>query len=89
MNRVSPEPLWTPIDVATYLGVPVQTLYQWRRRASDLRRVASVVTFGTNPTLSVHGSTRRWMSPHSDVAVVAARRCWGILARCRSTCGAA
>ena len=32
MNRVSPEPLWTPIDVATYLGVPVQTLYQWRRK---------------------------------------------------------
>ena len=29
MNRAVPEPLWTPTDVATYLGVPVQTLYQW------------------------------------------------------------
>ncbi len=28
----APEPLWTPDDVARYLGVPVQTLYQWRRK---------------------------------------------------------
>ncbi len=25
-------PLWTVQDVAAYLGVPVQTLYQWRRK---------------------------------------------------------
>jgi DNA-binding transcriptional MerR regulator len=26
------EPLWTIHDVATYLQLPVQTLYQWRRK---------------------------------------------------------
>lgn len=26
------EPLWTIEDVARYLRLPVQTLYQWRRR---------------------------------------------------------
>ena len=31
MDRKNPEPLWTPTQVATYLGVPVQTLYQWQR----------------------------------------------------------
>lgn len=25
-------PLWTVDDVAMYLGIPVQTLYQWRRK---------------------------------------------------------
>lgn len=25
-------PLWSPTDVANYLGVPVGTLYQWRTR---------------------------------------------------------
>jgi excisionase family DNA binding protein len=24
--------LWSPQDVAEYLGVPVQTIYQWRSR---------------------------------------------------------
>ena len=37
MNRAVPEPLWTPTDVATYLGIPVQTLYQWRRKAPGLK----------------------------------------------------
>ena len=32
MDRKTPEPLWTPTEVATYLGIPVQTLYQWRRK---------------------------------------------------------
>jgi predicted DNA-binding transcriptional regulator AlpA len=27
------EPLWGPEDVSAFLGVPVQTLYQWRRRS--------------------------------------------------------
>jgi excisionase family DNA binding protein len=26
------EPLWGPQDVSDYLGVPVPTLYQWRRK---------------------------------------------------------
>lgn len=29
--ETKPSPLWTPSDVAL-LGVPVATLYQWRRR---------------------------------------------------------
>ena len=32
MDGTIPDRLWTPTDVATYLGVPIQTLYQWRRR---------------------------------------------------------
>lgn len=31
-TRATIEPLWTPDDVARYLGIPVQTLYQWRRK---------------------------------------------------------
>jgi predicted DNA-binding transcriptional regulator AlpA len=27
-----PDPLWEIEDVSTYLRVPVQTLYQWRKR---------------------------------------------------------
>lgn len=27
-----PDPLWTIEDVAGYLRLPVQTLYQWRRK---------------------------------------------------------
>jgi excisionase family DNA binding protein len=27
-----PDPLWTIEDVASYLRLPVQTLYQWRRK---------------------------------------------------------
>lgn len=26
------EPLWTVQQLADYLGVPVQTIYQWRKR---------------------------------------------------------
>ena len=32
MDHTTPSRLWTPTDVATYLGVPIPTLYQWRRR---------------------------------------------------------
>lgn len=31
---VTAEPLWRIADVATFLGVPVATLYQWRRLGS-------------------------------------------------------
>lgn len=34
MPAITPDPVkdrrWTPEDVSAYLGVPVQTLYQWR-----------------------------------------------------------
>jgi hypothetical protein len=32
-NVMPVEPLWTIEDVAAYLRVPVQTLYQWRRKS--------------------------------------------------------
>ncbi|MEU7930219.1 helix-turn-helix domain-containing protein [Micromonospora echinofusca] len=32
MATTSPLKLWTVDDVADYLGVPVQTLYTWRKR---------------------------------------------------------
>ncbi|MEU5529474.1 helix-turn-helix domain-containing protein [Micromonospora chersina] len=32
MNAPAPEPLWEIEDVSAYLRVPVQTLYQWRKR---------------------------------------------------------
>lgn len=25
-------PLWTVVDVAVYLGVPIETLYAWRKK---------------------------------------------------------
>lgn len=31
-NQDRPDPLWTIEDVARYLRLPVQTLYQWRRK---------------------------------------------------------
>ena len=30
MTERQVEALWTPADVSAYLGVPVETLYQWR-----------------------------------------------------------
>ena len=32
MNTPSPEPLWAPTQTSVFLGIPVSTLYQWRRR---------------------------------------------------------
>ncbi|MEU1753997.1 helix-turn-helix domain-containing protein [Micromonospora matsumotoense] len=32
MTPVSPLKLWTVDDVSAHLGVPVQTLYTWRKR---------------------------------------------------------
>ncbi|MBO4160616.1 helix-turn-helix domain-containing protein [Micromonospora antibiotica] len=32
MTPVSPLKLWSVEDVSAYLGVPVQTLYTWRKR---------------------------------------------------------
>jgi predicted DNA-binding transcriptional regulator AlpA len=30
--KTTDERTWTPEHVSAYLGVPVQTLYQWRRK---------------------------------------------------------
>lgn len=32
MKNPTVEDLWTPPETAAFLGVPVATLYQWRRR---------------------------------------------------------
>ncbi|MEU0152951.1 helix-turn-helix domain-containing protein [Micromonospora fulviviridis] len=32
MTTAQPPQLWTVDDVSAYLGVPVQTLYTWRKR---------------------------------------------------------
>ncbi len=39
--------LWGPTDVAHYLGVPVQTVYQWRSRGygPPSRRVGRYVRY--------------------------------------------
>ena len=62
MNRVRPEPLWTPIDVAAYLGVPVQTLYQWRRKGfgPPARRVGRHLRYEPN-------AVRVWFDAQADV----------------------
>ena len=41
------ERLWGPKDVAEYLGIPVQTIYQWRTRGygPPVRRVGKHVRF--------------------------------------------
>jgi excisionase family DNA binding protein len=31
-TTITPNSLWGPEDVSAYLGVPVPTLYQWRRK---------------------------------------------------------
>jgi len=36
-GSVSREPLWSVTDVAAYLSVPVNTLYQWRYLGSGPR----------------------------------------------------
>lgn len=37
MTHTTTEPLWTIEDVATFLRVPVGTLYQWRHRGTGPR----------------------------------------------------
>jgi excisionase family DNA binding protein len=41
------EPLWTVEDVSTFLGVPVNTLYQWRHRGYGpaARRVGRYIRY--------------------------------------------
>lgn len=63
MNRASPEPLWTPTDVATYLGIPVQTLYQWRRKGLGPagHRVGRHLRYEP-------GAVRAWFAAQADIA---------------------
>jgi DNA-binding transcriptional MerR regulator len=64
MKRTSPEPLWTPTDVATYLGVPVQTLYQWRYKGLGPpgRRVGRHLRYEP-------AAVRAWFEAQADLAI--------------------
>ena len=57
------EPLWTPIDVATYLGGPVQTLYQWRRKGIGpaAHRIGRHIRYEPS-------AVRSWFAAQADVA---------------------
>lgn len=57
------ERLWTPEDLAEYLGVPVQTLYQWRRKGTGPkgRRVGRHLRYDP-------GAVRRWFESLDEVA---------------------
>lgn len=57
------EPLWGPEEVGAYLGVPVQTLYQWRRKRTGPpgRRVGRHIRY--NPT-----AVRAWFADLDDRA---------------------
>ncbi len=50
------EPLWTIEDVAVYLRVPVQTLYQWRRKGIGPPAKKCGRTFGMTRPLFAPGS---------------------------------
>ena len=63
MTRTTPEALWTPFEVAAYLGVPVQTLYQWRRKRTGPpgRRVGRHLRYDPD-------AVRAWFASLDDVA---------------------
>ena len=64
VERKIPEPLWTPTDVAAYLSVPVQTLYQWRRKRTGppCRRVGRHLRYEPN-------AVRTWFAELNDEGV--------------------
>ncbi|ARX82995.1 DNA-binding protein [Streptomyces alboflavus] len=37
MKRLLPERYLTPVDLADLLGIPVETVYQWRRKRTGPR----------------------------------------------------
>lgn len=53
--------LWGPADVADYLGVPVQTVYQWRSRGSGPpgRRIGKHVRYKPD-------DVEAWFDGHSE-----------------------
>jgi excisionase family DNA binding protein len=62
-TRQTVEPLWTPDDVAQYLGIPVQTLYQWRRKRTGPpgRRVGRHLRYES-------AAVRAWFAGLDDAA---------------------
>ena len=55
--------LWTPTEVAAYLAVPVQTLYQWRRKRTGPpgRRVGRHLRYDP-------AAVRAWFASLGDAA---------------------
>lgn len=51
------EPLWTPADLAVYLGIPVRTLYQWKWRGDGppVRKVGRHLRYDP-------ADVRRWLA---------------------------
>jgi hypothetical protein len=58
-----PDSLWTPTEVAAYLNVPIQTLYQWRRKRTGPpgRRVGRHLRY--DPV-----AVRAWFADPDDIA---------------------
>lgn len=69
-----PARLWSVDDVAAYLGVPVETLYQWRKRkyGPPAARLASI--FATTPTTSRRGSVSGRLDPWRTSRTAGSRR---------------
>jgi excisionase family DNA binding protein len=63
ISKPDQDRLWTPREVASYLGVPVQTLYQWRRKRTGPpgRRVGRHLRYDP-------GEVRRWFAGLNEVA---------------------
>lgn len=60
------ERLWTVDDVAAYLGVPKQTLYQWRTRGYVPAAAGLASTSATTPTMSSPGWTAASRLPNGS-----------------------
>ncbi|MGD9531815.1 MAG: helix-turn-helix domain-containing protein [Dehalococcoidia bacterium] len=57
------ERLWTTVDLARYLGIPVKTLYQWkwRREGPPVRKVGRHLRYDP-------ADVRRWLTSLDDRA---------------------
>ena len=67
MSAITPDPVkdrrWTPEDVSAYLGVPVQTLYQWRYLGIGPKacRVGRHLRYDPDDVVvSIHGVPVNW-----------------------------
>ena len=63
MARPLPDRYLTPVDLADLLGVPVETVYQWRRKGTGPRgfRVGRHLRFGPE-------DVRRWVAGQMEEA---------------------
>lgn len=65
VDNVSMEKLLSVDEVADYLGIPVNTLYQWRHKGTGPTafRVGRFLRYDP-------GAVRSWLADHSEPAVV-------------------